>query len=110
MNGSRRSQAHWRGTPSLWGQRTLVPLSFLREHLCMRAIEREKRSKLKSHGYALMGFVAGNVGSGCKTACHGFCSVGLKSLGEKDQCGQATKGVWGMSRRQEAMKGVEDCD
>ena len=28
----------------------------------------------------------------------------------KDQCGQATKGVWGMSRRQEAMKGVEDCD
>jgi len=28
----------------------------------------------------------------------------------KDQCGQATKGVWGMSRRQEAMKGVEDCE
>jgi hypothetical protein len=28
----------------------------------------------------------------------------------QDQCGQATKGVWGMSRRQEAMKGVEDCD
>jgi hypothetical protein len=27
-----------------------------------------------------------------------------------DQCGQATKGVWGMPRRQEAMKGVEDCD
>ena len=27
-----------------------------------------------------------------------------------DQCGQATKGVWGMSWRQEAMKGVEDCD
>ncbi len=26
------------------------------------------------------------------------------------QCGQATKGVWGMSRRQEAKKGVEDCD
>ena len=26
------------------------------------------------------------------------------------QCGQATKGVWGMSWRQEAMKGVEDCD
>ena len=26
------------------------------------------------------------------------------------QCGQATKGMWGMSRRQEAMKGVEDCD
>jgi len=27
-----------------------------------------------------------------------------------DQCGQVTKGVWGMSWRQEAMKGVEDCD
>ena len=27
-----------------------------------------------------------------------------------DQCGQATKGMWGMSWRQEAMKGVEDCD
>ena len=27
-----------------------------------------------------------------------------------DQGGQATKGVWGMPRRQEAMKGVEDCD
>ena len=31
-------------------------------------------------------------------------------LGGQDKCGQATKGVWGMSRRQEAMKGVEDCD
>ena len=30
--------------------------------------------------------------------------------GEQDQCGQATKGVWGMSWRQEAKKGVEDCD
>ena len=28
----------------------------------------------------------------------------------RDACGQASKGVWGMSRRQEAMKGVEDCD
>ena len=27
-----------------------------------------------------------------------------------DQCGQATKGVWGMPWRQEAMKGVEDCE
>ena len=25
-------------------------------------------------------------------------------------CGQACKGVWGMSRRQKAMKGVEGCD
>jgi hypothetical protein len=34
---------------------------------------------------------------------------GSKTRG-RDQCGQATKGVWGMSWRQEAMKGVEDCD
>ena len=29
---------------------------------------------------------------------------------EQDHCGQATKGMWGMSWRQEAMKGVEDCE
>jgi hypothetical protein len=28
----------------------------------------------------------------------------------RDQCGQATKGMWGMSGRQKATKGVEDCD
>ena len=27
-----------------------------------------------------------------------------------DLCGQATKGAWGMSWRQEASKGVEDCE
>ena len=27
-----------------------------------------------------------------------------------DSCGQATKGAWGMSWRQKALKGVEDCD
>jgi len=27
-----------------------------------------------------------------------------------DSCGQAIKGTWGMSWRQEALKGVEDCD
>jgi hypothetical protein len=27
-----------------------------------------------------------------------------------DLCGQATKGAWGMSWHQEAMKGVEDCE
>ncbi len=31
-------------------------------------------------------------------------------LGALDSCGQATKGTWGMSWRQEALKGVEDCD
>jgi hypothetical protein len=30
--------------------------------------------------------------------------------GALDSCGQATKGVWGMSWRQEALKGVEVCD
>ena len=35
--------------------------------------------------------------------------AGVKQQGV-DQCGQATKGVWGMPRRQKAMKGVEDCD
>lgn len=28
----------------------------------------------------------------------------------KNHSGQVTKGVWGMSRRQEAMKGVEGCE
>ena len=36
-------------------------------------------------------------------------SLSVKRQGV-DQCGQATKGVWGMPRRQQAMKGVEDCD
>ena len=31
-------------------------------------------------------------------------------MGERGQCGQATKGVWGMPWHQEAKKGVEDCD
>ena len=31
-------------------------------------------------------------------------------VGGRGQCGQATKGVWGMPWRQEAMKGVEDCE
>jgi hypothetical protein len=31
-------------------------------------------------------------------------------LRELDLCGQATKGAWGMSWHQEAMKGVEDCE
>jgi hypothetical protein len=27
-----------------------------------------------------------------------------------NKCGQATKGTWGMSWRQKAVKGVEDCE
>ena len=38
------------------------------------------------------------------------CVSATWTWGGWDQCGQATKGVWGMSWRQEAMKGVEDCD
>ena len=30
--------------------------------------------------------------------------------GALDSCGQAIKGTWGMSWRQEPKKGVEDCD
>ena len=35
------------------------------------------------------------------------CCAGV---GGRDQCGQATKGMWGMSWHRQAMKGVEDCD
>src|SRR5262249_50221063 len=37
------------------------------------------------------------------------CLGGVRRRG-RDECGQATKGMWGMSWRQKAMKGVEDCD
>ena len=40
-----------------------------------------------------------------------FCRLRLsRNVQGVDQCGQATKGVWGMPWRQKAMKGVEDCD
>jgi hypothetical protein len=39
-----------------------------------------------------------------------FVFVGNCGWRGRDQCGQATKGMWGMSWRQKAMKGVEDCD
>ena len=45
------------------------------------------------------------------------CVLSVGSLGESvsvwrscDHSGQVTKGVWGMSRRQKAMKGVEGCE
>ncbi len=35
----------------------------------------------------------------------------FKQFGKSfESCGQATKGVWGMSWRQEAVKGVEVCE
>lgn len=42
----------------------------------------------------------------CDTGAGGVMNV-VRAQG---QCGQATKGVWGMSGRQEATKGAEDCD
>ena len=45
------------------------------------------------------------IGSSDLSAC-----VVHWGVGAWDHCGQATKGVWGMSWRQEAMKGVEGCD
>ena len=35
---------------------------------------------------------------------------GWRGVRARDQFGQATKGMWGMSWRQEAMKGVEGCE
>jgi hypothetical protein len=37
-------------------------------------------------------------------------SAAVKGRRALDIGGQATKGVWGMSRHQKAMKGVEDCE
>ena len=34
----------------------------------------------------------------------------LRAQRGRNYCGQATKGTWGMSWRQVAMKGVEDCE
>src|SRR5215475_1360920 len=46
---------------------------------------------------------------------HDQASVGqvtwqVRSPRGRHQCGQAPKGVWGMSGRRQAMKGAEDCD
>ncbi len=38
------------------------------------------------------------------------CELALCLNRGQDHCGQATKGMWGMSWRQEAIKGVEDCE
>ena len=36
--------------------------------------------------------------------------AGVISLRDRNKSGQATKGIWWMSWRQKAMKGVEGCD
>ena len=49
--------------------------------------------------------------SGPKPQCERQRALGVETSSRGvDQCGQATKGVWGMPWRQEAKKGVEDCD
>ena len=44
---------------------------------------------------------------GCEVPLVWEVSIDARAL---DKCGQATKGVWGMSWHQEAMKGVEVCE
>ena len=46
----------------------------------------------------------------CDRALALRASMACRGVGAWDHSGQATKGVWGMSWRQEAMKGVEGCD
>ena len=62
---------------------------------------RERKGSLLCPTLAGLGLVAGSDSGICLVATLG---------GGQDPCGQATKGMWGMSWRQEAMKGVEDCD
>lgn len=48
---------------------------------------------------------------GSLVACNAWIGSEVrKDGGVLDSCGQATKGVWGMSWRREALKGVENCD
>ena len=51
------------------------------------------------------------AGHGDPSACV-FASKAISTRRPRgfDQCGQATKGAWGMSWRQKAMKGVEVCE
>jgi hypothetical protein len=47
----------------------------------------------------------------CDRPCVGAGGFGCgRRMRGKNHSGQATKGVWGMSWRQEAMKGVEGCE
>src|SRR5262245_2965469 len=62
--------------------------------------------------YAEPGRVATSHGSNmfCSARRAGLLRTGGESARGLDLCGQATKGAWGMSWRQEALKGVEDCE
>jgi hypothetical protein len=71
--------------------------------LSARALEKEKdRYRPMSQSWA-----QGSLMRSCFRTRGGFSRHGL---GGQEQCGQATKGVWGMSWRQKAMKGVENCE
>ena len=65
-------------------------------------------SAQENHGSLLTTRVA--LASGGGSVAGSDAEVSLATGRGPDQGGQATKGVWGMSGRQEAMKGVEDCD
>ena len=48
--------------------------------------------------------------NGPKAVAAILSNQGKAAVGVFDSCGQATKGAWGMSWRQEALKGVEGCE
>ena len=55
-------------------------------------------------------FVGPKVDGIAFLAFRSVAGISRHGMGGQEQCGQATKGVWGMSWRQKAMKGVEDCE
>ena len=81
---------------SIWVGRRIDSCVSLHEPL-EKAEDRYLALGVKSLG----GRVAGRRILGCARGDTG---------GAPDQCGQATKGMWGMSWRQEATKGVAGCD
>ena len=90
----------------------LLTNQFLRDNLCMSPLEiRVIVTRFISGSAVLLSTVEMDLVAGrsiFKAKPEASATGG--SFGEQDQCGQATKGVWGMSWRQEAKKGVEDCD
>ena len=51
------------------------------------------------------------TGSGCRSLRRDFfVRAEVWVFRGLDHCGQVIKSVWGMSRRQKAMKGVEGCE
>ena len=50
------------------------------------------------------------IGSSAGAAPVGASSLGAAGGGAGNHSGEANKGMWGMSWRQQAKKGVEGCD